>query len=463
MEARGDFARRATVVAFVAFLPALPALAGAQIGLNFTGTSIFESGYLPPDTMGAVGSGHIVELINGRYRVYDKATGSRLADSSLDDFWISGGAAPVRYAFDPRVLYDPFAQRYYGVAVDNHRGANGFLVAVSRTANPLDGWAAFRLDADTADDHWADFPRLGFDADGVYVAADMYALGTAPQASNVLVLPKSDLLAPTPTVARATLLEDTAVGTTAQPVVSLDNTPLPQSFWSVMSGFDGLLRTTVTGTITAPSVGLNGVALIASAPPPPDADQPGSGTNLETNNSTRFSSNVVLVEGSFWAVQNIAHEGAAALRWLQIRAADNAVLQSGTLYDPLLDFYYPSIAVNPAGDVVIGASGSGESQFASAYAFIGHTADGVTAFDEPLLLKAGVGTYERLDSIGRNRWGDYSATVVDPEDPRVFWTFQEWASGTDAYSTQITQLIVPEPATILLLAAGAVLLRRRTR
>src|SRR5262249_49285627 len=37
------------------------------IGLNFTSSTLFDSGFIPPDTMGGVGPDHIVVLINGRY------------------------------------------------------------------------------------------------------------------------------------------------------------------------------------------------------------------------------------------------------------------------------------------------------------------------------------------------------------------------------------------------------------
>ena len=51
-----------------------------EIGLNFTGTTLSESGFIPPDSMMAVGEDHVVELINGRYKVYDKT------DASVDFF-----------------------------------------------------------------------------------------------------------------------------------------------------------------------------------------------------------------------------------------------------------------------------------------------------------------------------------------------------------------------------------------
>jgi hypothetical protein len=65
-------------------------------------------------------------------------------------------------------------------------------------------------------------------------------------------------------------------------------------------------------------------------------------------------------------------------------------------------------------------------------------------FDK-LLLRAGVDNYVRLDSLGRNRWGDYSATTIDPADPAIIWTNQEFVDGTNRWATQVTELILPQP------------------
>jgi hypothetical protein len=144
-----------------------------------------------------------------------------------------------------------------------------------------------------------------------------------------------------------------------------------------------------------------------------------------------------------WAVQGVESGGRAAIRWFQIDETTNAVLQSGLLADAELDLYYASIAVNEFDQVVIGCSGSSENQFVSAYAVAGETVNGVTTFGTLLLLRDGVDAYERIDSYGRNRWGDYSATVVDPDDPSVFWTFQEFAGPFNNWVTNITELRLP--------------------
>ena len=104
--------------------------------------------------------------------------------------------------------------------------------------------------------------------------------------------------------------------------------------------------------------------------------------------------------------------------------------------------------MNKFDDVVVGFSGSGESQFVSSYAGLGKTSSGVTTFGEPLQLKTGVASYFQDFGSGRNRWGDYSATVIDPADPFTFWTFQEFVSSEDIWSTQITQLLVGQPEIV---------------
>ena len=155
--------------------------------------------------------------------------------------------------------------------------------------------------------------------------------------------------------------------------------------------------------------------------------------------------------------------GHAALRWVQIDPDTNALLQEGLIAKAGFDYYYGSIAVNSKGCVVIGFSGSSADTFISAYAVEGTTVGDITTFGDAILLKAGIHNYDVEFGGGRNRWGDYSATWVDPENDNVFWTFQEWASdfstlcNSDTWSTQITQLIcqpTPLPSTLLFLSSG---------
>ena len=53
----------------------------------------------------------------------------------------------------------------------------------------------------------------------------------------------------------------------------------------------------------------------------------------------------------------------------------------------------------------------------------------------PILLKAGEGTYVKEDGSGRNAWGFYSNTSVDPADGLSFWTIQEYAGTGNHWGT----------------------------
>jgi hypothetical protein len=69
-----------------------PVTSLVTIGLDFEASRLFNpvasggSGFIPPDTMGAVGPDHIVEMINGNFEIFDKTNGTSISSRSLDDF-----------------------------------------------------------------------------------------------------------------------------------------------------------------------------------------------------------------------------------------------------------------------------------------------------------------------------------------------------------------------------------------
>jgi PEP-CTERM motif-containing protein len=462
------------VLLLLLLLTAPSVVLALNIDLSFTGSSLLSSGFIPPDTMGAAGPDQYVELLNGRYSVYRNTDGVRVQTSTLNDFWRNAGVVPAgSFAFDPRVLYDSASQRWFAASADNASGPNNFLVAVSNSSDPTQGWKGFAIPSDNNKSpiRWADFPTLGVNSSGVYVAANMFPFsgggiggGTSPTV-GVLVLPKADLIAGS--IANRTLINSNGsdTGFSLQPVVgNAKGTGAPVAIFlsdfSTETGF--FRRSDIVGSVTSPIFAADGSIGVPPFDRAPNAQQPGPKARLNTGD-TRFSSNIVIRNGELWGVQTVNSNGRSgfefstpsALRWFVIDAATNTLRQSGLIANPVLSFYYGSIAVNDFGHVVIGFSGSGPSQFVSAYAVEGVTTNGVTTFGDPILLKAGVSDYQLTDEIGRNRWGDYSATVLDPDDPYRFWTIQEWVSGTDVWSTQITELdVVPEPSTLLLLGSS---------
>lgn len=410
------------------------------IGTNFEGANEGDASAVPPDTDGAVGPSQFVQLLNGIYRVYDKS-GNILQQTSLNEFWSSAGE-PQANAFDPRVLYDPESQRWYAAALNFAGGPvdnpNTFLLAVSNTSDPTQGWRAFEFG------QTFDFTELGVNRDGVYLAATNGTGGNI----DFVVIPKNDLLAATPTIANATFFQ-TFFGNTGpapQPAVAFD----VSGSEAILGVGPDFLKISSIDSPAAPTLNTQDRTLIV-----PDgfqnfgATQKGSTVPINTGNLI-FSSSVVMQGDKLFGVETIAQtpdQGHPALRWFEIGdpLTNPVVLDSGIISPPGLDVYYGSIAVNPLGEVVIGFSGSGPNDYPSAYAVAGTLNGDVLQFGELMLLKAGVAPL----TAGGGRFGDYSATTYDPTDPSHFWTIQEWGSAT-GWSTEISEIIFPTALPVVM-------------
>jgi hypothetical protein len=414
-------------------------------GLNFAGSTANNSIFIPPDTQGAVGPDHIVEMLNGVYAVYDKATGNLLTRITLEQFFIDAGlpTAAGGFRFDPRLVYDPTVDRWFAVGIDGGT-PNEIFIAVSITDNPLDGFQGVSFVGDSIDGtRFNDYPTLGIDANGLYIGTNNF-FGPTGFDTSIYSIPKADLLAAMPTVANLTRHENLGpeFGDTMQGVINFGPADPIANFIST-EGFGGgsnLILTELTNTATPAAV----LGTPQDIPVPPYLPGPGGrqpGAPPLDNVSPRISGNVVEVNGSIWAVHAVeGSSGNSAIRWYEIEPGTGTVLQTGLLEDPTLDFLIPSIAVNPMGAVVIGFTGTGPSQNPSSMAIYGSTSGGVTSFQTPQILRAGATSYFEDFGSGVNRWGDYSATVVDPDDPNTFWTFQEFAAGPSTWGIQITEI-----------------------
>ena len=453
---------------------AVPGLALADvqlnIGLNFTGSTLhLNSENTPPNANGASGLQHYVEIVNGRYAVYDKITGSVVASSTDRVFWSAGGIsfAPDIEVSDPRVLFDPLSQRWFASGLDLRRATfeeNRLLLGVSRTSNPLDGWDTLAFDPDPATSYFSDFPTLGIDANGVYVGANYFDLGaTSAVGKTVVSIPKLDLLSVAPTVANRTgfgLLSGTVGGLTIQPVVNYSPTAAQEHLLGQGPQILHQLRITAIDNASGPGSAVLGSTTIISVPsygPTGGLLQPDGTVSLK-NIDNRLGAMVYEVNGVLYAVQVTQVAGRSAIRWYRVAASTGLPLESGTLSETGVDYSFPSIAANENGVVVIGFNKSSATEFVSSYAVAGKTLAGVTTFDTPLLLKSGVANYHYLPLNGSSRWGDFSSISVDPTDSNVFWTNQEFVSAPDVWSTQITQIrVVPEPNVLSMLVASGLL------
>jgi PEP-CTERM motif len=509
-----------------AFVLNSPSSAPLSLVRGFEGTSDYDSralgsALIPPDTMGAVGTTQYVQLINGSFSVYSKATGALLAPRITDsNFWTSIGGGAT--GGDPRVLFDNRTNRWLAIGFDGS-GAN-IRIAVSQT-DALGAWksavvtgvsgSAFPLGG------LADYPTLSLSGNSVLIGTNDFARNPAGSPSafsfrgtTLNVLNRSDIFSATgPDVSGLVKFE------TRGPFNTLDK---DRGF-----AIQGVNSDSFTSTATVVSASLffldnisynvqnagaanatqsaqfylsdRGGSLFDDTQP---ARQPVNGANARVLDSldTRISANAWEVKGRIYFVNTVTPTGTdnTVVRITVMDKATGNVLSETDLNDPsgAFDFYQGSIAVNKAGQLVVGYNRSGDvttgqdgrvSVFARGFKT---NADGtLTAMGDAVLLKQSVvdeyhnGSPIGQAAVGRQRWGDYSAVNVDPLNMQSFWITGQFAreyntlanhpngngSGFARWGTYIAEVnlnSVPEPGTWLMMVAGfgfvGVSMRRRT-
>ncbi len=483
-----------TVSAAAAF--ALAAFAGAaaaqNIVANFAGLSLGDTrplsgNYAPPDTDGAIGPGHFVEFINGGYAVYNR--NGTLAASAISDatFWQNAGISSTVLSAglsDTRIKYDTQSGRWFAAEITVSDTSNAVLLAVSKTSNPLDGWTATSYVA-PGSARFLDYPTLSVDANAVYIGTNDFSSSTGSFVGATLSsIPKTSLLAPAPTTAGMSTFSqsgtpsmgftpqvptNTATGYTGSAIVAMN-----------ASTYNRVQVTPINNTASASAtLGSASAVVVANDGDPTWARQPDGTRNIDTIDN-RFSGTIYQVGDKIYAANAFnpgvksggttpTAAGYSAIHWVVLDANSGTLLQEGLISDPANDLWQPSIAANANGDVVIGYNMSGLGTNISAFAAIGHTVNGSLSFSDQVLLKTSpVNNYtDGFSSTTPDRWGDFSATMVDPTTPNTFWTIQEVAVDSTTWGTQISAIAVavPEPQAYALMIVGlgfvAGLARRR--
>ncbi|MEM9378953.1 MAG: hypothetical protein AAGB93_03310 [Planctomycetota bacterium] len=394
---------------------------------DFLGPRLGDPGAtsIPPDTCGVAGTDHFVAAVNSNLSAWRKDTQMRVLSTPLQSFW---GAS----VGDPRIAYDFANDRWVAIATPFN---NRIYIAYSLTNDPTGAWfkASFNAAQGSDTGRWVDYPTLGVDSRGIFIGAFMVG---NPARMTIFAIDKAPLLSSSPSLGTITAFRNLSFNGAIQHAVQYTD---PGVSYLVSTRTSGTLRLrTITPPMTSPTLQTDTITGAGGYSNPPDAPALGSGVNIDTAD-TRLM-NAVFVDGSIWTTHCVASGGRAAAKWYEINPVAQTVLQSGVVNDPSLSYYYPSIAADGNGNVVMGFSGSDASIFPSAYYTGRVAADPPGQMGVPVLYSAGLGPYTVLDGIGRNRWGDYSVTSLDPVDG-TFWTIQERSSSlTNRWTTWICQV-----------------------
>ncbi len=404
--------------------------------------------FIPPDTHGAIGPSHAMTMLNSHVRIQSK-TGTVTSTVSLTSFW----SAITGSKFDPKVLYDAGSSRWIAVCdADGSLSTSKVCFAMTTGSDPTGIWNFYEFDADAADATWADYPGFGVNARWIAITQNMFTLAGSSVGAKMWVIDKASALdgPPITTTVFPTSFDFEATfgtfGFTLQPCQTFgaDTTLYIVDNKGFSSGGTFLIRISrITGTGPSPvwSV-IPGSAFAGTGLFPVtnnfnftqiDADQLGLATDIETNDPRML--NAVFRNSRIWCTHSAglpvspATSDRTAVFWYQLNpTVASPIVQSGVLSGGIgVHYYFPGISANSLNDAVVGFTRSDATIFAQGV-YAGRVAANPLGTMQPIqTLKTGESSYTKFFGGARNRWGDYSATVVDPSDDITFWTIQEYA------------------------------------
>ena len=198
----------------------------------------------PGDPSGAIGRAAIVTAVNTSIAVYDRAGVALLAPTPLQPL---GTFPPGTDLFDPKVVYDPYAQEFVLVFLAIHDALERSWIVLSAipdaTASDPATWCVHQIGADQVNrdgKQWADYPGLGFARDRVTVTSNQFDFA-GPQGfayAQVLSFDKTGLYDCTkplkfqPFGGAATSNPDGTRAFTVQPATSAGTAPADQYLMS---------------------------------------------------------------------------------------------------------------------------------------------------------------------------------------------------------------------------------------
>ena len=486
LKEEADFDPRVPVGSEVALAEeALLSPSAPRIRTKFEGLNANEAGgdgftFLPPDTIVAAGPNEILKATNSALRLSSRTNTDVEIQSLNDHFGVktsrptqardSGSARLAGDLFDPKVYYDRLSNRFFVVALFQNDGPNQSFIylSVSRSRSVVslsDGWCNYRIRGKRSNS-WADYPGLGMNGQLVVISADNFKFANkGGNFANVyfFVVDKIALVdnaASCPSlklfVFKAPREASGSFAFTVQPAQHYTESELPgDPLFMVSAVFGtstryGLWQFTTSATAARPS--LSRISLTGDLHSlPPQARQKGGGIRLDTGDNRMMQA--AFRDGELWATHatgcNLgAGPTESCIRVLQITpgGASGTSALSGTIdFQATVGrkneyYWWPGIAVNRLGDVVVVFQRSSKKLFLSS-AYNGKKAR-ATKMDAVVALGKGKCNSQDTGSGSLARTGDYVGAQTDPVDNLGFWIAGEFSrkvkglSGCN-WSTQI--------------------------
>ncbi|MBN2384418.1 hypothetical protein JXQ70_16200 [bacterium] len=440
-------------------------------GPDYGFEAVSGTSWTPPDPELAVGPNHIVVIVNGQIAFFDKA-GTSLFSQPIENaggFW--GPVGATYFVFDPEVLYDPHAQRFWAMANErSNDNKSMFLLAVSDDSDPTGTWYKWRFDVTALAGNDTDSPNMAVNSEAVFITADFF---TPNDKYLIYILEK------------APLLSGGSANVTSMLITGQQSFGLPITYDADMTT-QYLIESTENYATSNTIVRFHALRNVLTTPTRQTYDltvepyryagePPQKGTTYRPYLfEPRFWS-CQYINGSLWATHHIRRVGQSETiaRWYQFamngwpKSGQNpSLVQWGEVeFGTGIHTYFPSICADAQGNAALTFARSSSTEYISMWRALRRHDDPAGTFANRALVK---------DSFGpsyTDRWGDYSGTKQDPAQPNIFWGHHEWEDASSNWRTwvakydnspdEVPALTLFGELALLLLLSTLVVLRKK--
>jgi len=416
-------------------------------GFNFDGMNAVQAGYPSrPDTNGSVGDKQFVMITNNAYSVYDKTSGKKtLGPIFNNSIWRGfGGQCEEIPGFDPVVLYDKLANRWFVEQLENSSSFEA-CIAVSTTDDATSAYNRYAYTSAVGTSR--DYPKVGIWPDAYYISFATLSKNTlfgqpcAIDRTSMLAGKTANMICFDIGATHVYFLPSDLDGSTLPPkgapnhfveMGPSNNMTLSEFEFHVdfvhpkKSTFKG--PNTITVPLYTPVCGAVGCI------PQPN---PGSllwalGDRLMFRNAYRnFGEHESMVFSHAVAAGGDS-KAVSAERWYELRATPSGsafkLYQAGTFQNKKDNYWMGSMAMDKDGNIALGFSVDNSTNLDPSIWYTGRVPTDPLGKMEA--SKSAVkGTYAKTGGNNNAGWGDYSSMSVDPTDDCTFWYSQEYGKN----------------------------------
>lgn len=424
------------------------------LGKNFEGN--LASNSIPNDNDMAISdAGIVVSVINSRVLIYDTNRDSILKVKSLGSYTSGLGASDSK--FDPKVVYDPVADRFIMVFLNGSTFEKSkIIVCYSQTNDPAGDWNGYALSGNPINNMtWSDYPVIGISSSDLFIGINTFTNGSQNNSgfteTCLWQISNEDGYAGNTLTTK--YYYDILKSSNIKPIFNIcpvkggSTTYGPDMYLlsnrATSYENDSIFLLHVTNNVKSNAATLEIKFLISPVKYllPPEAQQADSHT-FDTNDNrvlgAFYENNVIQFVQSCMN----AETGLAGIYHGFIENPAGATnIRANILGDEVLDFGFPNISYSGRDhrdqESIITFNHTSPVDFAG-FSYIYYSNDG--EYTNAIKIKEGDNYVDAFNNGEYERWGDYSGSQRRYNEAATVWAVGSWGKDTRKNGTWIAEL-----------------------